>query len=79
MIELFCPACKTKLGLQSPHGTKPAFRCMDCNLSVVITNPSCLPEMEVIAYRAIVKQQRITRYNAELCRELANKTKETPE
>ena len=60
-----CSFCDGKLRAGTPLGppfeSDPCFRCLDCNVRIMVTNPSYLPPELVTFYWHLVKSQTINK------------------
>lgn len=55
-----CPFCASNMRAVSPIENNPAFRCVGCNIRIMISNQSYLPKQIKIKYWWFVKNKKLT-------------------
>lgn len=66
MKHYTCPACQEILRLASPVDKEPSYRCYNCNLRIIISNPSSMESVIWRLYWKIVNAGAIGDYNESL-------------
>lgn len=59
-----CSFCKNIMRATVPIDNCPAFRCIGCNIRIVITNQSYMPRKLISLYWFLVKTQQLSTYQA---------------